>query len=185
MVAVPYKNLEQRAKYLREYRQKNKERINESRRAWEAANPEKRAEQQRRYWANNQGELLSRAAVRRMRPEERAYQQEYRNTHRVRQRELNRIATLRQYGLTPESFEELLRGQGGRCAICRSAEPTSWGWHVDHCHATDRVRGVLCHRCNVGLGHFKDDPVRLRAAVEYVERHLKAPTSGAEELQKP
>jgi hypothetical protein len=74
------------------------------------------------------------------------------------------------YGLTPEQVETM-RGDG--CGICQVVDdPTDrWGTlHVDHDHATGRVRGVLCNGCNNGLGRFKDDPALLRAAADYLER---------------
>ena len=43
--------------------------------------------------------------------------------------------------------------------------------HADHCHATGVIRGFLCRACNVGLGHFKDDPELMRRAAEYIERY--------------
>lgn len=76
----------------------------------------------------------------------------------------------RLYGITPEEHKALFAQQGERCAICGSAEPRGKGWHVDHDHVTDRVRGILCHKCNVGLGNFDDDPARLQAAIDYVSR---------------
>ncbi len=82
---------------------------------------------------------------------------------------------LRRYGLTIEDYGSMLAEQGGRCAICRS-EPDSRRRHdlaVDHCHETQIVRGLLCHRCNVGLGHFNDQQTLLMAAAEYLERTLK------------
>lgn len=82
---------------------------------------------------------------------------------------------LRRYGLTVEDYEAMLAAQGGRCAICREA-PDSRRRHdlaVDHCHETELVRGLLCHRCNVGLGHFNDRPNLLRAAAEYLDRTAK------------
>lgn len=71
---------------------------------------------------------------------------------------------LRKYGLTEEQYESLLAKQGWQCAIC-GGEPKS----VDHDHVTGEVRGVLCRPCNTGLGHFKDDPERLRRAATYIE----------------
>lgn len=72
------------------------------------------------------------------------------------------------YRMTPEQFDELLVGQAGRCALCRSAmmDPC-----IDHCHETKRVRGLLCRRCNLGLGHFQDDPVRIAAALYYLQEN--------------
>lgn len=76
---------------------------------------------------------------------------------------------LRDYGLTPDAYYELLERQNRVCAICDEPDTTAKGiLSVDHCHETQRVRGLLCHRCNVGLGHFKDDPALLMRAVEYI-----------------
>lgn len=79
------------------------------------------------------------------------------------------------YGLTLEQFDALLAGQGGCCAICGTTEPNGRvfadgcaRWQVDHCHASGRVRGILCSECNNALGKFGDDPTVLRRAVDYV-----------------
>lgn len=74
------------------------------------------------------------------------------------------------YGLTKEGFDRLWAEQEGRCAICRDPladEP--YRLHVDHCHETGAVRGLLCGGCNVGLGNYRDDPKLLRAAADYLE----------------
>jgi len=67
----------------------------------------------------------------------------------------------------------MLADQGGSCAICRTAPAV----HVDHDHETGAVRALLCFNCNGGLGQFRDDPVVLRAAADYVEHHQQNPTS--------
>ncbi len=61
----------------------------------------------------------------------------------------------------------MLAAQGGLCALCLAAPAA----HVDHDHATDAVRELLCFNCNGGLGQFRDDPTVLLAAVTYLERH--------------
>ena len=78
----------------------------------------------------------------------------------------------RQYGLTEAERDELIASQGGVCCICLSAPAA----HVDHCHNTGRVRGVLCFSCNAALGQFKDRPDAIRRAAAYVEGSPWKPT---------
>lgn len=76
------------------------------------------------------------------------------------------------FGITVEEADALLAQQGGRCAICQEPITDSRGFapHVDHCHTTGKVRGILCFPCNAGLGSFRDDVTRLQAAIAYLER---------------
>ncbi|MGW0576412.1 endonuclease VII domain-containing protein [Streptomyces sp. NPDC002920] len=78
----------------------------------------------------------------------------------------------RQYGLTEAECDGLIASQGGVCCICLSAPAA----HVDHCHKTGRVRGVLCFSCNAALGQFKDRPDAIRRAAAYVEGNAWKPT---------
>ena len=73
------------------------------------------------------------------------------------------------YGLSVEEFNSLVAAQNGRCAICDEV-PTGRGFHVDHCHLTGRIRGLLCRGCNLALGNIKDDPSRLHRAADYLSR---------------
>lgn len=78
-----------------------------------------------------------------------------------------------QYGIDHEAYDQLLERQGGVCAICYKPPPERANGgvlHVDHDHATGKVRGLLCRRCNPALGAFDDDPARLRRAAEYLEK---------------
>ena len=74
---------------------------------------------------------------------------------------------LNKYDLTPHQYAEMLLNQNGGCAIC-GAVPTDRPLSVDHSHHTDKVRGLLCSRCNSGIGFFKDNPNLLRNAVNYL-----------------
>ncbi|GAA0455663.1 hypothetical protein GCM10009544_17980 [Streptomyces stramineus] len=72
------------------------------------------------------------------------------------------------YGLGPGEYDELLRLQGGRCAICGGTRKQRLS--VDHCHKTNLVRGLLCRMCNGRLlTAARDRPATLRAAAEYLE----------------
>jgi hypothetical protein len=77
------------------------------------------------------------------------------------------------YGITADRYYEILREQDGLCAICR--KPPEGGpkrrskLHVDHCHKTGRVRGLLCFRCNSTLGQVEESFDVLAAMVHYLE----------------
>jgi hypothetical protein len=74
------------------------------------------------------------------------------------------------YGLSLSSFDELVAGQGGGCAVCGTVE---WGYKgpvVDHDHTTGKVRGVLCSRCNMALGLIDDKPETAQALVGYLQK---------------
>jgi len=71
----------------------------------------------------------------------------------------------RRYGIGADDVDAMIAAQGGRCLICGRDNPE----HVDHDHATGKVRGILCFTCNSGLGNFSDDVDRLRSAASYLE----------------
>lgn len=103
------------------------------------------------------------------RPSRAAYYREYRrkNPHYNRNLKL-----LRRYNLTIADTDRMLVEQGNRCGICPATEPGGRGaWHVDHNHATGKVRALLCLNCNVALGKVRDSIPVLKTMIEYLERH--------------
>ena len=76
------------------------------------------------------------------------------------------------WGLTVEQFDAMVESQGGMCGVCLTDNPGVRSWHVDHCHRTGAIRGLLCSRCNTALGSMQDSPAILRRAAEYLERFL-------------
>lgn len=172
------------AEYYRRYRELHRDRIRERKRREYLANREAIKARSRQWSLNNRERKL-------------AVQQDYRERKRsgrnayMRDR-YQRNATAHiaamsawrranpekykaqylasEYGITLQEYATRLADQDGACAICRRVPSRSLA--VDHDHVSGRVRGLLCSTCNSGLGHFKDDPGRLRAAAEYVERSL-------------
>lgn len=93
------------------------------------------------------------------------------------QETLARERSLRPYGITVNDYDAMLERQGGRCAICGTADPgrSSDVFAVDHCHETGQVRGLLCYKCNTGLGMFRDDPRQLVTALQYLGANIRGP----------
>ena len=91
------------------------------------------------------------------------------------------------YGITEEDYEELLVKQKYSCKICgqkpdknqtlpdknqtlpdKGQTKPDKPLYVDHCHQTKAIRGLLCHKCNIALGHMNDDPEQLERAANYL-----------------
>lgn len=143
-----------------EWRAANREADRASKKKWADANPEKVAAK-REAWRKNNLARFNEAgkAWKKANPDA---MKKYR---------------LRKYGLTVEMYEAMLAEQGGRCAICDATSAgRSGAWCIDHCHETNEVRGLLCVKCNAGLGSFSDNPGHLLAAERYLQRsrRLKA-----------
>lgn len=127
----------------------------------------------RNKWKQTPEQQEARNARRRERyRQDAAYREAEKVKSRGTKREQKRAYALKTaYGLTLEGFTLLLQSQGGKCAICGQS-PTGKrkdAFHVDHCHKTGIVRGILCPACNHGIGKFKDDPKLLRKAASYLE----------------
>jgi len=101
------------------------------------------------------------------------YQREYRLLHPER---ALKYEMKRRFGLPEGEYEAMLARQNGCCNICKKPETASGKGRpknlaVDHCHATGKVRSLLCSACNTMIGQAKDDPSILRAAIEYLKHH--------------
>jgi hypothetical protein len=78
---------------------------------------------------------------------------------------------LRLYGLTLDQYHSLYERQDFGCAICGDCDKKLV---IDHCHQTGRVRGLLCTRCNVGLGIFGESVAQIKKSIGYIEKHQGA-----------
>ena len=90
---------------------------------------------------------------------------------------------LRRYGITPQEFDALLVVQDGKCGICRrpleSERPKAT--HVDHCHESTKVRGILCARCNMGMAMLGDGKL-FQDAIDYLRN---PPADKVADIHKP
>lgn len=83
-------------------------------------------------------------------------------------KEQKRDYQLAKYGITSKEYEQKLKAQNGVCAIC-SRPPHKRRLNVDHDHKTKQVRGLLCWRCNKGIGWLWDDPQIVLIAATYLK----------------
>lgn len=97
----------------------------------------------------------------------RAAGKKYYRTHKEVQNDRRRRQKL---GVPIGTYAAKLAEQGGGCAICGKI-PGNRAHHLDHCHETGEVRGVLCPSCNRGIGAMRDDVELLQAAIDYLRRH--------------
>ena len=77
-------------------------------------------------------------------------------------------ALKRDYGITLEFRDSMFESQGRKCAMCFSSIPRGGKWVVDHCHTTKKVCGIVCRKCNLGIGHYDDSPERAFESYVYL-----------------
>jgi hypothetical protein len=156
----------------------------ERRKAWRIANADKLKEARKRDWKRikSNPKILARKRSRgtawhhRTKLQRRAKLIAHSRKQYKRNPDYWREYSLRKrFGLTTEEYNILLERQNGTCAICRAVEVDrskfgkSKNLCVDHCHATGRIRGLLCRKCNGALGGMQDSPELLRRAIHYLE----------------
>lgn len=143
----------------RQWYLKNAERERERNRLYRLNYPDKIKETNRKYREKNREKI-------------RISNRKWQLKNYDQNRNIQKNCTLkRYYGITLEEYDLLLEKQGYKCAICGidKAENVK-SFAVDHCHKTGKVRGLLCHKCNIGLGHFDDSSNLLIKAVSYLTK---------------
>ena len=75
------------------------------------------------------------------------------------------------YGITLKEWEQLLTSQDNKCGICGNSNTSKKNFHTDHNHTTGQVRGLLCYKCNSGIGSFDDKIDILEKAITYLKKY--------------
>ena len=161
---------------------------NKRQRGWRKATPAKQVvynaqkAKRRKYWPSATKEAKQREWQGRMaklteeeKEARRALHRKQRATERERFKKYNLTRQLKKYGITSEEFELLCRQCGGKCPICHcelvfdgpKGNPRKAA--IDHDHDTNEVRGILCVRCNLGIGQLGDDPAAVQRAADYLK----------------
>lgn len=140
---------------LDDVRESRRLRKNEAARDWREKNREKIRTRERLRYARN--------------PDPKRRQS--RESCRARSLKTPRWWIERKYNITKEQWDALFESQNFCCAVCGSPDPkTKHGWQTDHCHATGKVRGILCYGCNTAAGAMRDDATAIKKLASYIER---------------
>jgi hypothetical protein len=130
---------------------------NENNKRYKANHPE-RVKEQRRVWAVTHKE------------DRRKYREANKEKMNKQSKEWYYAHKEELYGITKDIYNDMLEKQDYRCAICGVSFAVMKPC-IDHDHTTGRVRGILCHKCNRGIGFLDDNPGLLRLAAKFVEEN--------------
>ena len=140
------------------------------------------AARQKAWYQRNQKRAI--AVVRRWQLANRERHLAWRKQYNAKRTEKARADHLkRTFDITVDDYNAMLAVQDGGCAICGRRPTEKRALHVDHDHETGAVRGLLCFRCNGGMGQFAEDPERLARAIDYLTCDGFAPSGAYEMIQ--
>lgn len=118
-----------------------------------------------------------RQKIRKSKPQYKEQAKIWQKNYYLNNKEKNRNSTLlRKFGITIQQYNRMIKNQNNTCAICSKKE--TYKQHglikqlaVDHCHKTQKVRELLCHKCNIGIGMFLEDVSIIDKAKNYLIKH--------------
>jgi hypothetical protein len=102
---------------------------------------------------------------------EKYYEKKKENYHKNKDK-IRWYSVKSKYGITREDYEQMLKNQNGKCAICDTEEAKHWETNnllIDHCHKSGKVRGLLCNNCNTALGLVDDKIEVLKRMIKYLK----------------
>jgi len=143
----------------KEYRLKNRDRINSNMRKWKKENPDKLKAMTKRYYDKHRDKLI-------------IISKKYAMKNPDKPKTYKRKYQLKRYNITLDQYNEMFNKQEGKCAICKKHQnEIKKTLCVDHNHKTNEVRKLLCHTCNVTLSYFEN--YDSKPFIEYLNKHRK------------
>ena len=149
---LPYKNKEEANKYNRQWRKENPKKANEQVKRYRKKHYEEVLENKKRYYLDNHEEIIAKR---------RKYLKE--NSQKIRE-----IYFKRKYNLSYEDWLVMWESQNEKCAVCGNLFKKPSDACVDHDHRTNKIRGLLCFKCNAAIGLLNDDPELTIKLTEYL-----------------
>jgi len=160
--------------------QANKERISQRKKAYNETNKEKARQRHKAWYEANKEQVKQQSRAYRQTNREKVNAYQHNNLERFRERrrewdknhpEVKRAYWItHNYNITIDEWNGLYERQKGLCAICSEVLIIGRKTVVDHCHDTNKVRGILCRKCNTGIGMLSDNPDTVLRAYEYLAK---------------
>ena len=151
-----------KAESSKRYYEKNKDRLNNQSKIRYMENKEEHKRKSKEYYEKNKDRVLGAC---------REYSKDRRSDPRVLHK-ISESRVLREYGATLSFISDILDEQKGCCKVCGKSlvvPESKSNYHIDHCHTTGKVRGLLCGNCNLALGLMYDNTLLLRSLLKYLE----------------
>jgi hypothetical protein len=165
---------EEKKEYDKKYYDAHKEENKEREKQYRDNHKKEKSEYSKQYREKNKKEIAERKRLEYINNKEQhqKYSKEYNNSHKESTKIRSRIHTIKRHGVTPEQYGEMFNKQEGKCAICgKHQDKLKSSLHVDHNHETNKIRGLLCYKCNSVLGYADDDIQILLQAIEYLKNN--------------
>ena len=144
-------------KRQKKYNNIHKEEHKEYEKQWRIKNKEKIAERKKQDYINNK-------------EQHQEYSKKYYNTNKESFKKRSRKYTIIRHGITEEQYKLRFDEQEGKCVICgKHQNELKSALHIDHNHETKKIRGLLCMKCNRGIGYFDDSIEKLTNAIKYLK----------------
>ena len=183
---MPHNTIEKRKEYFKQYnilnfekrkqqRLARKDEIKKYMKKWRKENKEHVIKYRKKLYSENKEEILKNLKLRRENNLEKYLirENEYRMKNPIKIKHSKRAYNLKvTYNMTLEDYQRMFDTQKGKCAICKKHQNEfKYPLHVDHDHNTGKVRGLLCGRCNAGLGYYEKSDIK--EFDKYLNNHRK------------
>lgn len=163
--------------YQKEYRLNNKNSFKLYEKIRYNKHKNKRLELNKKYYENNKEKMKHKRDPLKTRAIAKRFYEKNKNKIREKERLKAKIDPeyyfkknlKRTYNLSVDDYNKILNEQNYKCLICKDIP--KYKLHVDHCHVSNKIRGLLCAKCNTALGKFNDNIETLKEAIKYLEKN--------------
>ena len=151
-----------------------KEEISEKQKQYNSTHKKEKSKYNKKYRLDNKVKIAKQKKQSYINNKEQhqKYQKKYYDSHKESSQKCSRKHILKRHGITVEEYNLMFNKQEGKCAICGNhQDKLKSSLHVDHNHKTNKIRGLLCYKCNSVLGYAGDNIQILLQAIEYLKNN--------------